>query len=136
MPEGQTKTVLRSRSMGKGQGYHEVSFEDRAGFEVFYEKAERDREMLTQSEERSLVGGDRKRRVEGDEHISVGGARREYIQGGLHQFIEGGQFGQVEGGASLTFKGDVKVAIEGRLILQATRSATPRETAGRATTSR
>ncbi|MFS8071234.1 MAG: type VI secretion system Vgr family protein, partial [Byssovorax sp.] len=46
LPANATKAVWRSRSTPAASGYNEISFEDRAGAERFYERAERDKETL------------------------------------------------------------------------------------------
>jgi type VI secretion system secreted protein VgrG len=117
LPRHAAKTVLRTRSTPHGHGYNEISFDDKLGDELVYQRAERDRETLVQREERERVEGSRRRMVGGDEHVAIGGERRDQVRGDEHRSIGGMFRAEVGGGASLVVAGDVHLAITGRLAL-------------------
>ncbi|HVK70362.1 MAG TPA: type VI secretion system tip protein TssI/VgrG [Polyangium sp.] len=118
LPGNQTRTVLRSRSTPDGDGFNEISFEDRKGDELLYQRAERDRETWVRRDERELVGGSRQRAVGADEHIAIRGDRRERIDGSEHRTIGGDERAEIGGSASYVIDGDVNLVINGRLGVQ------------------
>ena len=115
LPGNQTKTVIRTRSTPESDGFNELSFEDRKGEELVYQRAERDRETWVRQDERELVGGNRQRAVGADEHIAIRGDRRERIDGSEHRTIGGDERAEIGGSASYVIDGDVNLVINGRL---------------------
>ncbi|MEO5729743.1 MAG: phage baseplate assembly protein V, partial [Byssovorax sp.] len=79
LPANATKAVWRSHSTPAANGYNEISFEDRAGAERFYERAERDKATEVLRDESLSVGGKRAHDVGGDEDRAIGGTVRERI---------------------------------------------------------
>ena len=83
LPEGKTISAWRSRSTPSSEGYNELYFDDRAGAELVYLRAERDREKLVRHDERENVhhnrtveiGGDHEKTVKGKERIHTVGKR-------------------------------------------------------------
>ncbi len=118
LPANQTKTVLRTRSTGEGDGHNEISFEDLKGQELFYQRAERDKETLVRGDERELVGGDRLRLGEGGEHVAVKGDRHELVYGDEHKTVEGDVTAKVGGAVSLTIGGDLNLDVHGTVSLR------------------
>lgn len=59
LPAHPSKTGWRTRSTPGGQGFHELSFEDRKGEEVIFVRSEKDLRCVVQHEEHEIVGRDR-----------------------------------------------------------------------------
>jgi type VI secretion system secreted protein VgrG len=111
-------TVWRSQSTPGGDGFNEISFEDKKGEERLYERAERDKESLIKNNERIAVGGKRQKLVKSDEDIATLGARRELIGGSLHLTVKGERRENVEGSQSTIVGGDQDEVIDGRYALE------------------
>jgi type VI secretion system secreted protein VgrG len=119
LPENETKTVWRSQSTPGSDGFNEISFEDRKGEELLYERAEKDRESITRNDERQVVGGNRARGVKGNEDITVLGDRRELIGGDGHQTVNGDQREHTKGGRSSIINEDWQVRALGSVLIEA-----------------
>ncbi|WP_424108301.1 bacteriophage T4 gp5 trimerisation domain-containing protein, partial [Pseudomonas viridiflava] len=70
LPTHQTRSVFRSRSTPDGNGFNELSIEDRSGKELVYLRAQRDMEQKINHDSRLEVGNDRLETVKGNS-ISV-----------------------------------------------------------------
>ncbi|HZF55898.1 MAG TPA: type VI secretion system tip protein TssI/VgrG [Polyangiaceae bacterium] len=66
-------TGWRTRSTPDGDGFHEISFEDEAGRELFFIRSERDLRSAVQNEEHESVGRDHIARIGEDLTTSVAG---------------------------------------------------------------
>lgn len=98
LPAHQTKTVLRTQSVPGGEGFNELSFEDAAGSELVYMRAERDRETHVRADDRLRVDAGREKQVGASERIDVGQARTARI--GTVDITEAGErfTAQIAGG--------------------------------------
>ncbi len=114
LPANATKAVWRSRSTPDASGYNEISFEDRAGAERFYERAERDKATEVLRDESLSVGGKRSQDVSGDEDRAIGGTVRERIGGDLQTTVKGERRDRVDGACSVSAGGDKQEEIGGR----------------------
>ncbi|MFS8069199.1 MAG: bacteriophage T4 gp5 trimerization domain-containing protein, partial [Byssovorax sp.] len=114
LPAHATKAVWRSRSTPDSSGYNEISFEDRAGAERFYERAERDKATEVLRDESLNVGGKRSHGVSGDEDRLIGGTVREHIGGDLHETVKGERRDGIHGAHSAIVGGDRQEQIGGR----------------------
>jgi type VI secretion system secreted protein VgrG len=119
LPAGATKAVWRSRSTPGDEGFNELSFEDRAGAERFYERAQRDKETLVLRDDSLNVGGKRSHGVGGDEDRSIGGNVRERVGRDLHKTIQGERRDHVTAAHSVTVGGDRQEQLGGRWAVQA-----------------
>jgi type VI secretion system secreted protein VgrG len=118
LPAHETKTVWRSRSTPGGEGFNEISFEDKRGEERLYERAERDKESLIKSDERIAVGRNRQKLVKSDEDAAILGTRRELVGGSLHLTIKGERREHVDGSQSFTAGGDRNERVDGRYAIE------------------
>jgi type VI secretion system secreted protein VgrG len=118
LPAHETVTVWRSQSSPGGDGFNEISFEDKKGSERLYERAERDKESLVKNDERIAVGRNRQKLVKSDEDVATLGTRRELIGGSLHLTIKGERRESVEGAQSSLVGGDRDEMIDGRYALE------------------
>lgn len=132
LPENRTKSVWRSRSVPGGDGYNELSFEDRSGEEVVHLRAERDLEVLARNDERTSVGANRTttvRRndrhvvggahsfeVRGDQAVRVKGRRTEFIEGGVDA-RSGARTGiTMEDGKIVISNGQASIVLDGPIV--------------------
>ena len=72
LPANHTQTGIKSRSSPGGGGFNEIRLEDKAGSELMYVQAQKDRTTLTKNDDSQTVGHDRTRAVTNDEKVSVG----------------------------------------------------------------
>jgi type VI secretion system secreted protein VgrG len=99
LPQNRTKTVWRSSSTPGGEGFNELSFEDKAGEEVVHVRAQRDLETIALNDERSSVGANRQTSVRRNDRFVVGGDRSEEVRG-AHSIRVGGRHTEIfEGGS-------------------------------------
>lgn len=88
LPAHATKTVLRTQSLPGGEGFNELSFEDAAGTELVYLRAERDRETHVRAFDRLRIDRSREKQIGEDESIDVRGARTARV--GTVDIVEAG----------------------------------------------
>jgi type VI secretion system secreted protein VgrG len=119
LPANATKAVWRSRSTPDASGYNEISFEDRAGSERFYERAERDKATEVLRDESLSVGGKRCHDVSGDEDRVIGGTVRECIAGALHETVKGERRDRIGAAHSVSVGGERQEQIGGRWSVEA-----------------
>jgi type VI secretion system secreted protein VgrG len=119
LPANATKAVWRSRSTPDAEGYNEISFEDRAGSERFYERAERDKATEVLRNESLSVGGKRCHDVSGDEDRAIGSTVRECIGGALHETVKGERRDRIGAAHSVSVGGDRQEQIGGRWAVEA-----------------
>lgn len=113
LPEHQTKTVLRSRSTPASDGFSEISFENKAGHERFFQRAERDREVLVGHDDKLMVGGDREISVRGNiEHV-LEGTEHRFVGGAMHLSVAGERREHIGGDESLVVDGHLYEAARG-----------------------
>jgi type VI secretion system secreted protein VgrG len=106
LPAGATKTVWRSRSTPGADGFNEISFDDDAGRERFFQRAQKDMETQVLGDEALSVGGRRRQLVKGDWDVSLGGTLRERVGGAAHRTVDGERRELVGGCHSLVVGGD------------------------------
>ncbi|MBK8714259.1 MAG: type VI secretion system tip protein VgrG [Deltaproteobacteria bacterium] len=89
LPDERTRSTIRSQSTPYNGGYNELRFEDSAGREELFLRAQLDMNELVlrhhgtevKVDQTHRVGNDRTRKVGGDERISVHGSRTVVIDG-------------------------------------------------------
>ena len=72
LPANSTQTGIKTRSSPGGGGFNELRFEDKAGSELLYVQAQKDRSTLTKNDDSQEVGHDRTRKVVNDEKVAIG----------------------------------------------------------------
>lgn len=98
LPEGRTRSVWRTRSTPGGEGYNELSFEDRAGDELVHLRAQRDMEVVALHDQRTTVGASRSTSVRRNERHVVGGAHSLEVRGDQRLEVKGRRTEVVQGG--------------------------------------
>lgn len=90
LPESKSRGGIRSYTTPSGNGgYNELSFEDAAGREQVYLRAERDLVELVQQRHETHVEGRRKLRIDGDHLTEVGGDQSVVVESARHFRVEG-----------------------------------------------
>ncbi|MGB8929757.1 MAG: hypothetical protein WCC48_00755, partial [Anaeromyxobacteraceae bacterium] len=129
LPQDKTRSTTRTQSSPGGEGYNELTFEDQAGQEELFVRAERDENVevgdahatKVRANERTKVGKDRSTRVLGNQSLEVkredssgiGGNAILTVAGGRETQVAGSQTEQVGLGQTVTVGGaqDVTVAM-------------------------
>ncbi len=105
LPQGKNKSGIVTRSIG-GQGSNEFSFDDTAGGEQVFLKAERDWQ--------ESVGRDHTTHVGGAQSLRIGGAQSIDVGGGRHDSVNGVEARSVQGHQRWSIAADQDVSIGGR----------------------
>ncbi|CAK14440.1 type VI secretion system tip protein TssI/VgrG [Pseudomonas entomophila] len=96
LPDYNSRTVLRSRSLGGGGGYNELSMDDRAGQELVYLRAQRDLEERIEQDSYLYIGRQRHALIKGTSQVTlededqrtVSGARKVLLRSDDHLTVE------------------------------------------------
>lgn len=105
LPGDASRSGIRTRSTPGGDGFNEISFEDKRGAEQFFVRAQRDhdsvvlrnRTAVVHADDRvevrgqsdTAVHGDARRRVDRDDHDEVRGDRRDHTVGSTFTDVDG-----------------------------------------------
>lgn len=73
LPDMATRSAIRTQSLGKRDGYNELSFEDAGGREEVYLRAERNLRVKVKNDNNKTVGGDQTLKVKKERQIVVEG---------------------------------------------------------------
>jgi type VI secretion system secreted protein VgrG len=112
LPEDRTRVGFRTRS-SEGEGFNELSFEDRHGAERVHLRAERDLDVLVRHERRVRVEGDDRTHVEGNDTSRVVGSRDEVTQQDHRRAVFGDRALRVGGGDRTEVMGDLDELVRG-----------------------
>lgn len=129
LPKNKTRSGLRTRSSPGGTGFNELSFEDAAGSEQVYLRAQRDHEehvgrnqSTSVGDSRTLsVGRDRSETIGNDQRLQVGARRVETIAlddellvgGARSAIVDGDDSVQVKKGRRVSVLGDLQERVDG-----------------------
>lgn len=126
LPRHKTRSTLKT-STHKGQGFNELRFEDLAGQEQIYQRAQKDFDRETLNDETARIDRDSHllvrrnalARIDGNRHHSVGADRLDETGGDHHATVRGDALSKVGGSLSLTVDGDLSIKAGGKITLQA-----------------
>ncbi len=96
-PEHKTRTSLRSNSSPGGAGANEITFDDKAGGELFYMQAQGDLHKIVKQNELESTAGNRHLSVDGDLVLSAKG--KVIIHAGDEVIVKGGPNVKINPGA-------------------------------------
>ncbi|MDI3291580.1 type VI secretion system tip protein TssI/VgrG [Polyangium sp. 15x6] len=108
-----TRSGIRTSSTPNARGYNELSFEDAAGAEELFLRAERDLRENVQNDRITDVGRDRHTRVARDDHASIEGLKVTRVGGDEVHAVEGSLSLSVSGGANLAVAGNTVASAQG-----------------------
>ncbi len=109
LPENKTKTVLRSKTH-QGKGFNELSFEDQAGKEKLYLRAQKDME--------TDVLNDQVVNIKHDLHAIVDNERFTHVKQTDHHTVDGHLHQHIKKDHSLSVDGDMHHKANGRYALE------------------
>ncbi|MFO0612842.1 MAG: type VI secretion system tip protein TssI/VgrG [Polyangiaceae bacterium] len=81
LPQSKSRSGIRTESTRGGNGFHEISFEDRKGYERLYVHAERDYDEDILRHRQTQIGGDLLLRVDGSSTSEIGGEELSVVKG-------------------------------------------------------
>jgi type VI secretion system secreted protein VgrG len=129
LPEDASRSGLRTRSTPGGDGHNELSFEDRAGDERVFMRAQRDHvehvlhdQTTDVTRDRLLrVGASRTAYVQARDSLTVGGDRMTVVEHDDALTVEGNHTLDVQGdrGAAVTVDRNADVRVDGRVVVVA-----------------
>jgi type VI secretion system secreted protein VgrG len=91
LPEGKTRTSLRSMSTPGGQGSNEIRFEDKAGAEEIMIRAQYDQTLTTANNKVTTIGNNQTRTVKVNSTVKVGADESVKITKGAQGTVTGAQ---------------------------------------------
>lgn len=134
LPKHATISTLRSQSTPHAAGYNELSFEDAAGQELVYIRAQRDLEQRIRANAKFSVGGSESRlvkgsfteRVDGNEQVTIAGSLDHVVKGKVREsaasvdrHITGALSEEVEGALSLQVGGNHEEKVGASFAIEA-----------------
>ncbi len=127
LPAAKSHSGIRTRSTPHSDGYNELSFEDRAGFEQILLRAERDLRRDVKRDDFAEVARNKTTKVGADQMSTVGGSQFEIVEqtalsdvgadrvertGGSHKMtVDGGVDEQIRGPRSATIGGGARTTV-------------------------
>ena len=106
LPDQKTRSTLRSRSSPGGDGFNQITLEDRAGKELVYLHAQRDLQEEVLRNQSTDVGQDQTLKVGQDRTVTVD--RHEQVT------VKGDQKVDVKGAGTVTVGKDLTVTVKGQ----------------------
>lgn len=130
LPDAQTRTTLKSSSSPGGDGFNELRFEDKAGEEEIWIKAQKDLTIavgnarsvtVTEADDTLQVSkGNRSVTVaKGDEALTVAGTRTVKVTGAETHTSEADHTHKVGGNLTIEVTGNITIKASGSLTLEA-----------------
>ncbi|WP_437311339.1 type VI secretion system Vgr family protein [Sorangium sp. So ce388] len=113
LPAEKTKSTLRTQSTPGGGGYNELRFEDQAGREEVYLRAQRDLSVEARNDASRSVGGDDALSVTGARAVTVGGAETVTVAGARAVTVGGAETRTVAADQTTTVGADSWVSVAG-----------------------
>jgi type VI secretion system secreted protein VgrG len=124
LPEGKTRSAIRTQSSPATGGYNEFAFEDAANQEMVYLRAQKDHREVVLNDHAQWVGHDQKVEVIGqrndtvvrDAHYQVHGNESRSVQQDASELVVGNKTERVKGHVTSTFEQDQVVRVEGTRV--------------------
>ncbi|APR77637.1 VgrG protein [Minicystis rosea] len=125
LPEDATRSGLRTNTLPSNGGHNELSFEDRAGSEQVFLRAQRNYDELVLLDhsvdvgrnEQETVRGSRNATIHGNEALVIGGELATTVAGDRTESVRGDRTNRVEGNSKDTVDGIEHRAIGGSTYL-------------------
>ncbi|WP_437567266.1 type VI secretion system Vgr family protein [Sorangium sp. So ce542] len=97
LPEGKSRTALRTSSSPGGSGANEIRLEDRAGSEEISIRSQRNTTLATANDKTRSTGGHESKSVEVDARLTVGADQKIQVTNGYLSTVDGAQTATVGG---------------------------------------
>ena len=123
LADERTKSTIRTQSTPGAEGHNELTFEDAAGAEQIYVRAQRDLSTNILRNESRSVGADQSIHVGHDQSVTIDGDQHVMLKGNQTIAIDGG--GTVGlAGSAVAVKGELEVTVTepGRVVIDAAES--------------
>lgn len=135
LPDGRTRSGVKTRSTPNGGGHNELSFEDRKGSELVHLRAERELDVHVGTDQRvgvwsdryvtvagrdALDTGDRLTKVRRDDDLEVEGRRSVRVFGESEEHVVGNRALRVDGLDRTSLLGGSVLTVEGPSIVRVT----------------
>lgn len=135
LPQDMTRSSWKSNSSPGSEGFNEIMFEDKAGSELVWQQANKDRNRLVNNDEFATIGNDRQKYVRNDEtertqnnlkqlvgkafDMLTAQTKNETVGQDVNQTVVGSRREQIIGKQSLTVEKSRHEKIEGSYALEA-----------------
>ena len=125
LPENQTRTVFKTKSH-RGEGFNELSFDDKQDNELVYLKAEKNMQVQVKNSQdiqiaydtTTQIGHDEYRSIAHDRHLTVEGQQQHMTQGDHIAQVQGDKHDSVEGDWAQKIMGALGINADGELTLK------------------
>lgn len=117
LPANKTLTLLKTRSTPGGSGFNELRFEDKAGAEEIFLRAEKDLNTVVRNDETKSVDNDATVTVKGDLADTVEGDRTVMSEGAFSHTIGGDSSLIIGGQSTITTEGNNADTVAGNRTL-------------------
>ncbi|XXT16019.1 type VI secretion system tip protein TssI/VgrG [Sorangium sp. So ce429] len=97
LPEGKSRSVMRTSSSPGGSGANEIRLEDKAGNEEIAIRSQRNTTLATVNNKTRFTGVDESKRVEVDARLTVGADQKIQVTNGYSSTVDGAQTVSVGG---------------------------------------
>ncbi|KYG02795.1 hypothetical protein BE21_54320 [Sorangium cellulosum] len=114
LPREKTRSGIRTQSSRGGDGFNELSFEDRAGHELVYVHAQKDLDTVARNDHTARVGQHLTEQVGANRFSVVGGNQLDAITGNLTRTVGGDVQTTTDGSRVDRVQADLRTAVEGR----------------------
>ena len=129
LPAHKTRSGIRSQSTPGDAGYNEIAFEDAAGAEELYFRAQRDLRELVLNDHATRVGNDQFLQVSGDQNTHVLGAQSLEVGENQKVTVGGDRVDVVSKNTSISYGEDFSEVV-GKNELRRTEGRSTREVGG------
>ncbi|MBX3275604.1 MAG: type VI secretion system tip protein VgrG [Sandaracinaceae bacterium] len=113
LPSEATRSVIRTETVGGGGGHNELSFEDAAGQEEVYLRAERNLRELVQHDHLTHVQNNHRNQVDGTDREIVGGNQFLTVRGDREKTIENSEVNVIHVDRETTVGGEDDLRVRG-----------------------
>ncbi|EDU57587.1 type VI secretion system tip protein VgrG [Providencia stuartii] len=126
LPNEKTRTTFKTCTH-KGEGFNELRFEDKAGYEEIYFHAQRDMNVHIQNDNHTHIQRDSKQRIDqhryaeiaGDDHLHVKGTQKALTEGDVFQQVLGAYHQQVDGALVSESGQETHLSSQGKVVIEA-----------------
>lgn len=125
-PQEKTRSGIRTQSSPGGDGFNELSFQDRSGQEEIYVHAHRDLREDIGSDRFTRIGVNDSERVGNNRSLYVGSTLLEEVDGDRHEVTKGARYDFVKGRRVESVKGDSTLKVQGNVSVEVGAPERPR----------
>lgn len=113
LPDGKTRSSIKSNTYPGGGGYNELTFEDKAGAEEIVLHGQKDAAFTIENDQTTSIGNNETHGVKGNRSASVDGNEDMAVKGNQSASVKGNQTESVEGNRSASVKGNEDMSVKG-----------------------